>query len=702
MVLSNFGRFLIRWGNCFKPDGRSLFDSGPSGLCITNQNLAMNTYLLIFAKKYLRVNLVLGALLLPGWAMTQQPQDIKMPEKKEKWIRLQSENFTINSNAGEKVAKLVGANLERLRKTLALLTNVAAVNSPVPTAIFLFKNNKSFKPYSLRVRDRVPSISGYFFSRPDGNYIAINAENQAAQIIYHEYIHFFLNHNLPNAPLWFNEGFAEYYSTFKSDDDKTIIGFPVTHHLAFLKSMRLMALDQLLEKSEVLHEEETKVGIFYAQSWLLVHYLMQGRERKLRPQLSQFLILLERGYSQRQAFREAFAMEAAQLQKELRDYLHQYVLSYTMINSQDLAAVVPLQVAPLPYEEVLFYLGDLLAHQDRERFYEAEAHFNKAISANPNYALGYAGLGFVEMNRGSITEARRYFGKAIELAPSHPVIYYHYGNCLMNGIKSRMPVNRHDPAVQKTLQDARSAFRTAIGLDNGFIEAYAALGETFIFDLDGPFEEGITALDFALQRLPLRRDIALDLLTLCALNGDSTITEVLLDRVFPVSENSSLVARERPQLTTTALGRAAQLLEQNKTREAIRILDRVQSITRDAYLLKQIEEMRQAVQHHQHVNIYKSAITRAENKEFDEALNLLSQIIASCDDAKLKESAGHSTKQVRRNQQVEWYNQAVALMNKRQYNQAVQLLNRIVAAPADPGLAKATQEALARIRRIQK
>jgi tetratricopeptide (TPR) repeat protein len=661
----------------------------------------MTIHFFTLAKQYLRVTLALG-VLLPSRAMSQQPPDIKIPPQKEKWIRVQSENFTINSNAGEKVTKLAGANLERLRKTLALMTNATAVNAPVPTSIFLFKDARAFKPYSLRVRDRIPSISGYFFSRPDGNYIAINAEEQASQIIYHEYIHFFVNNNLPNVPMWFNEGFAEYYSTFKSDDDKTTIGFPVAPHMAFLKSTRLMPLHQLLEKTEILHEGETKAGSFYAQSWLLVHYLMQGREQKLRPKLSQFLIRLEQGYPQKQAFREAFAMEEAQLQEELEDYLRQYLFTYTVINSNELAAVAPVRVAPLPYEEVLFHLGDLLAHQDRERLHEAEAHFNSAISVNSNYALGYAGLGFVEMNRGSITAARQYFEKAIALGQPLPAIYYHYGNCLLESIRSRIQVNLHDPDLKKIAREARSAFRAAIDLDREFIEAQAALGETFIFDLESPLEEGITALDLALKRLPSRLDIVLNLQTLCALNGDSAIAQILLNRVFPPRENSSLLARNWAQLTTMALGRAAQMLDLNKTREAIRILDRVQSVTKDALQLKQIEEMRQAIQHDQHVNLYKSAIRHAENKEFAEALNLLSQVISTCDDAKLQESAKQSLKQVQYNQQVEWYNQAVALLNKNQYNQAAQLLNRIVAAPADSRLAKPTQDLLARIRQRQK
>jgi tetratricopeptide (TPR) repeat protein len=658
------------------------------------------------AKNYLPLALALAIWLAPKLSTTQPP-DIELPKKQEKWIRVQSEHFTIYSNDEEKVARLAVANLERLRKTLASQTNVEAVNSPVPTSIFLFKDDKSFRPYTMPAHNGVSSLTGYFFSRPDGNYIAINAEERAAQIVYHEYIHFFVNNNLPDVPLWFNEGLAEYYSTFESKEDKTKIGLPVAHHLTFLKQQKPVSklpapipLDQLLEKSDILHEEEAKIGSFYAQSWLLVHYLMQGQERRLLPRLSRYLILLTQGHPRSQSFREAFEMDAAQLQQQLEQYLRRFRFSYTEIDSKDLAVVAQAQVAPLPYEDVLFHLGDLLAHQGPERSDEAAGHFNQAISVNPNYALGYAGLGFVEMNRGGITAARQYFGKAIALVPPHPEIYYHYGNCLMDGIKSRVKVNLHDPGVQKTLLDARSAFRAAIDLDGEFVEAYAALGETFVHEVVNPPDEGITALDFALKRLPSRRDIALNLLFLCAQNGDSTKVAVLLDKVFSSQGNSSLLAEA--QLATTALDRATQLFEQNKTRAALSILDRIQSVTQDRQQLQQIDQIRQAARYNYYVHLYKSASTRAANKEFDEALELLNQIIAACDNSKLRESAIHAAKQVRHNQQVGWYNQAVALTKNKQYDQAVQWLDRIVAAPADPKLAMTAQEALAHIRRIQK
>jgi tetratricopeptide (TPR) repeat protein len=304
------------------------------------------------------------------------------------------------------------------------------------------------------------------------------------------------------------------------------------------------------------------------------------------------------------------------------------------------------------------------------------------------------------MNRGSITEARRYFAQAIAFAPPHPEIYYHYGSCLMDGIKSRAQVNRRDSAVQQNLADARSAFRTAIKLDHDLAEAYAALGETFVFDVASSPDEGIAALDSALESLPARRDIALNLLFLCAQNGDSTRVQILLNRVFPPHGNASPLAET--QLATAALEGATQLFEQNQTREALRILDRVQNMTKDLRQLRQIDQMRQIARHNHFVSLYKGAAVRVANKEYDQALELLSLIISACDDAKLRESAAHTAKQVRHNQQVTWYNQAIALLKNKQYDQAEQLLSRIVAAPGDPKLEKTTRDALTHIQRIQR
>ena len=53
----------------------------------------------------------------------------------------------------------------------------------------------------------------------DRNYIALSAviddANYRFTVIFHEFVHLLVKYNVQDMPLWFNEGLAEYYSTFQ-------------------------------------------------------------------------------------------------------------------------------------------------------------------------------------------------------------------------------------------------------------------------------------------------------------------------------------------------------------------------------------------------------------------------------------------------------------------------------------------------------
>ncbi len=655
------------------------------------------------------LGLILGAViatLAPPGAAAQQEEVVRLPLRQEKWLRAQTANFTIYSNAPEKIALLVGANLERLRKTLALLTNVAAVNTPVPTSIFLFKNHKSFTPYIFRVSGEVAPVGGYFLPRSDGNYMALSAEVGAVPTIQHEYIHFFFNNNHPGLPLWLNEGLAEYYSTFESDDNQAKVGLPVKHHLAFLQSETLMPLAQLFTIADgaVLYNEESKQGLFYAQSWLLVHYFLHVQQGSLRPAFAQFWTLLAQGSAPDSALHEAFGKDELQLQSELERYLRRFLFNYTAVSSQQLAVATAARVDILAYEEVLYRLGDLLVQLEDERGREAEAHFRQALVVNPNYAPAYAGLGVVATQQGKFPEARQFFQQAIQLDPSQTLIHYRLGQCLIAGVKYRARMNARDlntPAVR----EAREAFRTAVDLDHNFLEAYAAFGETFVFDSKSPPEEGIAALEIALQRLPARMDIALNLLALYARNDDSTKAQVVFEKVITPRGRRAQIVEARERLVAIEMEKAVAWLEQGKIDEAMQALKRVQAGTQNPALLRQAQEMLQAAEHQRHLKLYNGALIRAANKDFDEALLRLQEAAATCEEAELQQAARSASLQVQQQQQMDWYNQAMAFMKTKQYRKAAPLLRRVVEAPfapADPELILAAKEALLYIQRVAK
>ena len=102
-------------------------------------------------------------------------------------------------------------------------------------------------------------------------------------IIFHEYTHLLVENTFENAPVWFNEGLAEYYSTFSiTDDQNVVVGNPGQRTCHLLRDKKMLPLRTLFEVDykSAHYNEKNKQSIFYAQSWALMHYLLVGKEGK--------------------------------------------------------------------------------------------------------------------------------------------------------------------------------------------------------------------------------------------------------------------------------------------------------------------------------------------------------------------------------------------------------------------------------------
>ena len=132
---------------------------------------------------------------------------------------------------------------------------------------------------------------GYFQPGEDVNYITLSTEGEDAETygtIFHEYVHFIIDTNFGKSevPPWFNEGLAEYYQTFTIEgDQKAKLGLPQSGHLQLLQQNKLIPLETLFKISNyALHQNANHSrSVFYAQSWALIHYLVDKSEfyRKL-------------------------------------------------------------------------------------------------------------------------------------------------------------------------------------------------------------------------------------------------------------------------------------------------------------------------------------------------------------------------------------------------------------------------------------
>ena len=404
---------------------------------------------------------------------------------KETWIKLESKNFTVIGNSEEREIRKLAISLEEFRHALSLLFPQARIETPVPTTVFLFKSHRSFKPFKPQYQGKTKNdVAGYFQASPDGNYIALTSEGglgDAHEVIFHEYEHFVIRNNLPNAPVWLNEGLAEFFSTFTTSDGdrKGTLGVPIARHILRLREGRLLPLDTLLtvgHKSP--HYNETgKVGIFYAESWALIHYLMLSNEGKRQKQLTNFIGGLNTGISLEENFRQSFQADYKTIERELRSYVGKFsfpALVVTFPKQLEFAKETLKEV--MPEAEVQFYLGDLLLRG--RRFDEAETYLKRSLELDPTFSISQISLGILRMDQKRLPEAKKLLESAIASDPRNYLGHLHYANLLTKEEQLEEAIKSYQQAIQLKPDVARSYLDLAYtylnaGKDEQAVEAFA-------------------------------------------------------------------------------------------------------------------------------------------------------------------------------------------------------------------------------------
>ena len=242
---------------------------------------------------------------------------------KDTWLSVRSKNFLLVGNGNEKQIRQVAVRLEQFREVFAQLFPKAVHTTPTPTTVIVFKSDDSYRPFKPNA-----NVAGYFQSGPDVNYITLTTELRGEQdpftVIFHEYTHLLINNTSPNVPLWFNEGLAEYYSTFSMKEDANVtLGNPISSHVYLLRENKLLPLRTLFKVDEKspYYNERNKQSIFYAESWALMHYLILGKNGERVSQMANFLKLTSDNVPLEQAFQQAFSMSFEAMEKELREYI---------------------------------------------------------------------------------------------------------------------------------------------------------------------------------------------------------------------------------------------------------------------------------------------------------------------------------------------------------------------------------------------
>jgi len=388
-------------------------------------------------------------------------------QAKDRWVRVRSKNFVLVGSASEKTIRNVAARLEQFRSAIRLMLTVNVVDSPTPTTVIIFKDDKAYEPFKPLYQGRTSNVAGYFQKGEDMNYITMSTSFSAANrysIIYHEFGHQIIHAVSDSFPVWFNEGLAEYYSTFEvtNDGKKIWLGKADADHVRLLRSAPLLPLPLLVkaERNSRLYNETEHRGVFYAQSWAFVHYCMLGKDRQRRPQLIKFLQLAEEGsLDPDEQFKQAFGVDHKAMAKELEAYLQKSAFPAEVLQLRDrLEYEKEMTTESVSDSEVAFYLGDLLLHCNRQR--EAESHLRHALSFDPNNSSAHASLGMLRLRQNRPAEARQELEKAVSGEKVNPIAHYYYAYLLSRSDGSSQIALTH---LKKSIQEM-PAFAEAYNL----------------------------------------------------------------------------------------------------------------------------------------------------------------------------------------------------------------------------------------------
>jgi tetratricopeptide (TPR) repeat protein len=483
---------------------------------------------------------------------------------RETWTSVRSKNFFLVGNASEKDIRRIGVQLEQFRDVLTrLLTNMKAA-STVPITVMVFKSADSFKPF------RPPASDAYFQSGEDVNYIALTCERRGEHpysVVFHEYVHFLLRNNAERVPLWFDEGLAEYYSSFdiQDGDKKVLIGLPISNHVRSLREKKLIPLETLfaVKHDSPIYNERDKKGIFYAESWALVHYLLLGNEGKRASQFKQFIDLLAEANTVEAAFKQAFQTDFRTLERELMQYIgrdHYQVRDKTF--DEKLKFDTQMQSAPLTEAQGQFYLGDLLLHTSQ--LDRAEKYLRQAITLDPTLAIAHASLGMLNVRRERFDEAREHLQRAVAADTKDYLVHYYYAYML---IRDQMRVGDYvtgfTPEIAQTI---RQELRKSIALAPDYAESYYLLAFVNLV-MDEQRAETIELLKRALTLVPGEQRFGNLLAQLYIRNHEHTSARQILEPIARLGADPKLSAQAQSLLQTISAieEREAQALAESES-----------------------------------------------------------------------------------------------------------------------------------------
>lgn len=384
------------------------------------------------------------------------------------WVEVRSTNFSVVTDAGEKRGREVAQRFEQMRAIFGSLILHEHVNIAVPLQIIAFRNQNEFKQFAPLWHGKPVRLAGLYQMGEDRNFILLDLSSENPyQTVFHEYAHLLLNGNYPPTQPWFDEGFAEYYASITIQGNKVEVGRAPAGELEILAQSRLAPVLQLFSvghDSPTYNENGDHRSLFYAESWLVVHYLF---DHKLLGETGKYFDLVENQHlAIPDAIQQAFGVSPKDFDRAIEHYYRGQFQSYTWPAPEiDDASYRSEKLTTLKTHSIL---ADAHLHMADYRD-KAIQEFQQILSQDADNAAAHRGLGYAYLYRQDFAHAADEFKQAERLTQDDPRVFYY--SALLS---YRQAMAQHQPLTN--LGEMATELHQSLRLDPNNADALGLLG----------------------------------------------------------------------------------------------------------------------------------------------------------------------------------------------------------------------------------
>jgi tetratricopeptide (TPR) repeat protein len=424
---------------------------------------------------------------------------------KEQWTEASSDNFVLMTNAGEARAAALLETAERFRYALSQVLPDLRLVTRERTRIYGFRDLASLESFLPSTVEAGPRISGYFREGPAEAVIVLDLEDGPGayeRVLFHEYAHLALSLAERGLPLWLQEGLSEFYAGTRLGADDAEVGAPDARQLSIfarLSRKEVLSLEELLRATgdSTWLDNRERGALFYAESWVLVHYLLSsapdGRRR-----LAAFLTRSSAGADPDpvDSFRESFEVEPKEMEAALRRYAEQPKLPRSSVALSGLHFAREVDTRRMSSAEVQHRWGALFLATGR--LAEAELCLGEALRLDPELGGAWETLGFLRLAEGKPEESMDPFRRAVERNAASATGSLAYARVLLREYRSSVAFDSiPDPVAEAAI----GALKRSLALSPGARDSSELLAFLYLVRGDR-LDEAQALVEAALERAP--------------------------------------------------------------------------------------------------------------------------------------------------------------------------------------------------------